>query len=303
MPDFKILSRNQIDSERWNNTVQNDSGFRHYALTYFLDACAEDWLGIVQKNYEWVWPLPIKKFPVVRVYQPLQAQQLGPFGRILDSNELQSLWQLICAKFSKACIQFSDHYSELPIENTVPRRNLELSLANPYDQLIGGYKRSVITGLRKADSAGIEVLIEDKFDPWCIEIFKRYKAPKVNGLNSRYYQRIEMIFRAFLARGQACCVTSTRGSRNLSQALVLNANNRMLFFFSGSTPESRETGAMVCLIDRLIQTHCAEGRVLDFEGSNNYNLARFYKSFGAHQRVYLQASHSRLFWPLNKLLK
>ena len=64
--------------------------------------------------------------------------------------------------------------------------------------------------------------------------------------------------------------------------------------FSAVNEAARETGAMSFLIDSFIQNHQNENLNLDFEGSIDKNLARFYKSFGANEVVYLQIKKNRL---------
>ena len=75
----------------------------------------------------------------------------------------------------------------------------------------------------------------------------------------------------------------------LAGLMLLNTNERLLNFFTGSDLLSRRTGAMHLLIASIIREYCNGKYVLDFEGSNNEKLAYFYKSFGGDERVYLQA--------------
>ena len=51
---------------------------------------------------------------------------------------------------------------------------------------------------------------------------------------------------------------------------------------------------MSFLIDSFIKNHSGENKVLDFEGSMDNNLARFYKSFGSEEIVYLQILKNKL---------
>ena len=53
---------------------------------------------------------------------------------------------------------------------------------------------------------------------------------------------------------------------------------------------------------RAIRKNLTDEITFDFEGSNDKNLARFYKSFGSKECVYLQIKKNNLPFPL-KLLK
>lgn len=48
------------------------------------------------------------------------------------------------------------------------------------------------------------------------------------------------------------------------------------------------------MIDSFIKEHSREDNILDFEGSMDVNLARFYKSFGSKEVVYLQILKNNL---------
>jgi hypothetical protein len=48
------------------------------------------------------------------------------------------------------------------------------------------------------------------------------------------------------------------------------------------------------LIDSFIRDHSGEEVYLDFEGSMDLNLARFYKGFGSKEVVYLQIRKNNL---------
>jgi hypothetical protein len=58
--------------------------------------------------------------------------------------------------------------------------------------------------------------------------------------------------------------------------------------------EARENGAMFLLIDRFLSEHAGKSLKLDFEGGNDPNLGRFYKSFGAAEVPYPAIQINRL---------
>jgi hypothetical protein len=53
---------------------------------------------------------------------------------------------------------------------------------------------------------------------------------------------------------------------------------------------------MFLLIDSFIREHAGQALTLDFEGSNDPNVARFYKSFGAAECNYYKITINRLPW-------
>ena len=74
----------------------------------------------------------------------------------------------------------------------------------------------------------------------------------------------------------------------MAGAIFLKSTHSYIFLFSATNDEAKEKGAMSLLIDSFIRDHANVDHLLDFEGSMNVNLARFYKSFGSKEVVYLQ---------------
>lgn len=64
--------------------------------------------------------------------------------------------------------------------------------------------------------------------------------------------------------------------------------------FSGITDQARNNGAMFLLVDDFIREHAGRDLVLDFEGSSDPNLARFYLGFGSKECVFLQIKINRM---------
>ena len=60
---------------------------------------------------------------------------------------------------------------------------------------------------------------------------------------------------------------------------------------------------MFLLIDEVIKEYSPGNLVLDFEGSNDASLARFYKGFGAKESSYLSLKINRLQFPHKILFK
>ena len=60
---------------------------------------------------------------------------------------------------------------------------------------------------------------------------------------------------------------------------------------------------MFLLLDSFIKENSQKNITLDFEGSNDENLARFYKGFGSKECVYLQLRRNRLPFLINWLKK
>ena len=64
----------------------------------------------------------------------------------------------------------------------------------------------------------------------------------------------------------------------------------------------RENRAMFFIIDKFIEEHAQTHLTFDFDGSNDPNLARFYKGFGSTEIKYPRLEINRLPWFLKLAL-
>ena len=88
----------------------------------------------------------------------------------------------------------------------------------------------------------------------------------------------------------------------IAGAAFLKSFHSYTFLFSATSEEGRGSQAMSGIIDRFISEHSGQNKVLDFGGSMDTQLARFYKSFGSQEIVYLQIKRNTLP-PLIRRLK
>ncbi|MEG1556362.1 MAG: GNAT family N-acetyltransferase, partial [Bacteroidales bacterium] len=88
----------------------------------------------------------------------------------------------------------------------------------------------------------------------------------------------------------------------LAGALFLKDRDRTWFWFSGRDNRYAEGRAMFFIVDEYIKMHDKQELVLDFNGSMNENVARFYKGFGAEKYSYPMVCYTRRFY-LSKLIQ
>ena len=80
----------------------------------------------------------------------------------------------------------------------------------------------------------------------------------------------------------------------LSGAVFIQSNRKSIFLFSGLDGKGRERSAMFMIIDAYIRDHAHNHLVFDFDGSNDDDLARFYKGFGSTECTYLRVHKNNL---------
>ena len=300
---IEYLDREHLDIARWDERVRQADGFKHYYLSYYLDHAAEKWAAVVCDDYEWVWPLPYKSNIVKWVYQPLLCQQLGPIGRTLSADEWTEAISIINGYFSWFNVKFNDTLNTLPLPNQETHRNIELDLSPSYEMLFKAYKRNIRSNLKKFERSGALVKEDASYRSWAVEGFQATKGCDFPELDDSFYRQVEAIYRAFLSRSRAKTYLAVYEGELVAQLLLLEAEHRSLVFFTHASDAAREIGAMHALIDHAIKERAGRpGALLDFEGSDNDNLAYFYQSFGGEERVYLQAGTKSILHTLKDRL-
>lgn len=285
--DHKIINR-----ELWDNCINNAPQHLPYGMSWFLDAAAENWGGLVLNNYEAVMPLCWKrKFGIRYIYQPFFTQQLGVFGKAATKQFLDA----IPSEFRY--IQTNLNYRNRIDECVAEQVNLILDIkSNAHEYYSVHCRRNI----RKANRFNLH--IKSCAADELIGIFRHTKGKTIAHLKDEHYRRLTSIIHQFQSRNM-CEVNGIYDQNNhlLGGAVMVNYKDRSIFFFSALTDTGKEMAGMYYLIHTFIAQ--SEGRTLDFEGSNNTNLARFYRGFGASEQNYFSYEQNRLPAPLRLLKK
>ena len=286
---MRIIDRSEINDQKWNACILEAPVFRHYALTYFLDASTEVWKAIISDDYKWVWPIPIKKSIVGKVYQPLLSQQLGPFGIGISKKEFDECSALLKKNFWGSNIKYNEGVNADWLTDPIYHTNVDLDLSEPSESLEAGFNRNARTNIKKAKNSSLEILKKQSVTSQLITMFRQGRGSEINVLDDAFYEHVESIYNAFDSKGEAETWVALYKGEIVAGILLLTTNKRLLNFFTASNDLARKTGAMHFLMAAIFAEYAGGKYVFDFEGSNDKNLAYFYKSFGGEEKVYLQA--------------
>jgi hypothetical protein len=266
-----------------------------YALAWYLDVVTPGWEALVLNDYEAVMPLPYRvKFGVNYIYTPRFVQQLGVFGK--QAVSVDSFIKAMPAKFKYIDINLNEANAIDGIANT----NTLLSLNSSYNDLVASFADNTKRNIKKAEKAGLQFNQLDNADE-VVRLFRANKGKYVAFADDDYKLFGELIKAAKVNNAVAVYGVTDTSNRVCAGAVFLSAMGRHIFLFSGNNADARQDGAMHYLIAEFIKMHANTNTVLDFEGSNNANLVRFYLSFGGYATTYPKLKINKLPFPLNKL--
>ncbi len=301
--EIRYLKHQEINKKRWDECVKNATNPLIYGFSWYLDLVCDDWDAMVVGNYAAVLPLPWKRRYGIRyLYQPPYAQQLGLFSCIpMSASLVDEVLEAIPKRFSFAEIFLNT--PAFPQDNEVRAfNNYMLDLSPRYELLREGYSNNLKRNLKRGEELKLQVSAHADL----VQITNMFKANRGKDLENRHdpnYFRLRRLFNEAIHRGMGIPYgTYNQTNELIAGGLFLFDHHRIIFLFSGLSEQGRETGAMPVLIDHVIKEFAGNHLVLDFEGSMQPGLARFYGSFGATPEHYWFYRFNRLPFPLKQLV-
>jgi len=297
---ISYLKHYEIDKQRWDDCInQSDNGLV-YAMSWYLDMVCPDWEALIKDDYQYVFPLTRgKKYGIHYLFQPYFAQQLGVFSvHPVDTLITDEFIRSIPRKYRLVEInlnEFQEQGTENPERMMKDNFNLTLALSKPYEELYSNYSQNTRRNLKKAREAKIriaDIVNENEL----IQMFRKNRGKDIEKMNDSAYSILHQIVTECKKRGMIKISGAFTNDKLCAGVLFLSWKQRHIFLFSASNADARKNGAMSLIIDTFIRQHAGYNETLDFEGSNDKNLARFYHSFGSAGNYYSSIRINRLPW-------
>lgn len=282
------LEHNAIDRSKWDALVSE--GGLIYAQSWYLDIVHPDWEALVLGDYEAIMPITGgMKFGVRYLFQPFFVQQLGVISRdALSAETLLGFLNAIPKKFRFAEIKLNEkNVLDGDVQGIDHHRNIILDLNHDYNIIHANYHNNTKRNLVKSEQLDLQV-IEMCNLMQIIKLFREHRGATVGVWGDEEYATLSRLGEVAMKRGAAFTVGVTeKGSEALlCGALFMKTADRVVFLFSGNSDKGKETQAMTFMLDAMIQRFANQPVLLDFEGSDDPNLARYYLGFGGEERRY-----------------
>lgn len=296
--DIRYLKHSEIDKVRWDRTVSQSENGMVYAETWYLDIVCPGWHALIAGDYDFVFPLTArKKFGFSYLYQPAFTQQGGIFGKNISQEVVQDFLLNIPTQFKLVEIQMNtsntvDNISGFEI---FKKRTYHLSLSDGIDALRKNYSENLRRNLKKASKAEVEIVDNATIEE-LITLFKSNRGKEGTNLKESDYDCLKLLINEAQKKGRIS-MPSVRNDKGelIAGAVFLQSLHSLIFLFSATNTQAKELGAMSMIIDDTICKNAGRGNaVLDFEGSMDEDLARYYRGFGSKEIVYLQIRKNNL---------
>lgn len=300
---IQYLTYEKIDKHRWDECITRSFNGIIYAYSWYLDTVCPGWSALVENDYERVFPITSrKKIGINYLYQPCFSQQLGVFSKmVLNEITVASFLKAIPKKYKLIEINLNTYNKADSNEfKLYSNKTHELDLIQSYENLYSNYAENNKRNIKLALRSHLQIISLDNADA-LIQIFRTHKGKNLTTLKDADYETLKRLVQISIFKNKAHILGIKTENGNLcGGAIFVESNNKIIFLFSAVDKEAKTKGAMSFLIDSFIKQNAQRNLTLDFEGSNNRELARFYRGFGAKECIYYQYRKNELPFILKK---
>lgn len=284
--------------KRWDECLAQSRDGLVYAWSWYLDVVHPDWEALVEDDYEAVMPLTgNRKFGINYLFQPFFTQKFGVFSKIEASEaKIKEFLEAIPATFEFAEFRLNGLKGVKGINGVkgLNHRNIELDLSPEYSVLAGNYHSNTKRNLAKAKKEGLTI-VEDADPSVIIELFRKNRGKEIKHWGDKEYNRLLNLVEVAKSH-DACLVFGVQNTDNqiIAGAFFMISHNKIVFLFSGADEANKENHGLTFLLDHVIKRYSGTQNIIDFEGSDNDGLARFYKGFGGEEKYYQELKFNKL---------
>jgi hypothetical protein len=291
-----FVNHKNIDKNQWDNCLQKSINNTIIVSSAYLDCVCDNWNALILNNYEAVFPLVERsKYNIKYLYQPFFSRYLGLYSnKSINEKTLNEFVKAIPEyyKYLDFCMHESNTFL---IENVkINERKFQvLDLGNSYEHLYKGYSENVKRNLKKASK--VHFTIHKNITPAAIvALFKKNKGGELAVFSNADYQRLLKLMNHFFANKKAISIGIYKENELCAAGFFIIDNEKLLYLKGAVNEFGKANGAMQLLMDEVIKSNGDLKKQLDFGGSSVDSVARFYKSFGAKDCIYLQIKQNNL---------
>lgn len=283
---IQFVTSDHIDPKRWDDAIYSSQFPSIFATYQFLSLSCKTWGALIDETYQTLIPLPYNvKFGVHYIYTPPFISRLGIFSsKSIDQQDILGMLSQIPSKFVLKEL-ILNQCNDLDTGNLFT--SYDLSLNSSFDTLYSSFSSNTKRNIKDAETKGLtysdHVEIEE-----VIQLFKQNRGKELSKKIPQNHYDILITLAKLAEKNDLLDKVAVRNSQGvlIAAALFLKDQDRIWFWFSGRNNEFADQKGMFFLINEYIKQHTNQQIILDFNGSNNPNIARFYAGFGSQKYTY-----------------
>ncbi len=269
--DIRLIQSNDIDKTKWNSCVHFAPNGNVFGYKWYLDQVAKDWVGLVEGDYESVFPLVWRYrrglWGHKELHQPYWMREMGIYSiNLLSPLRIQRFLEHIPSEFRHINIAVSGKNTvpdNLPFVSR-PQTNFQLSLNEPYETLTGRYSADLFRQMDKAASAGL--VLTSNLKPEKIADFYEKHTRDRRDLDNRYHALLRIMYNV-LHRGWGFTSAVLDADGNpCAVNFFIHSHGKLLSLAPVASKAGEQVGALSFMFDLSLRIQAERPLVLDFNG-------------------------------------
>jgi len=277
---MRIVAEHPDLRRQCEQIVASQKRFGFFSQIWVQDALHPNWVYVLNDQHQILLRLPVvRKFGLKAYLQPLFIRDLDLLADLsaAQCNDLTTFLR----RRSFLHLNISINYNELRGGQTGKFQKLELS--RDIDLLRAGYSENVKRSLKKAKDLQLQEISFSDFQSF----FIKQKGEDLGNLNAAAWLRLEKLAAAASKKDSFYCCGTYAQKELLAVGLFFKWKKQLYFMKGTLNDQGKKCGALVFLIDAVLEKHVPSFEALDFIGSNQESIAAFYKKFGAIDHRYM----------------
>ena len=288
---LRLLPHREIDKSRWDEAITLAYNSAVYGMSWYLDACAPGWSGLVKGDYEQIMTIPLKyKMGVSYAYQPLFVQQSGIFSKKeLTQESVSEFLSFVDSKIAKVKLYLTPECNAFTaVEHAEVRRSQFIPLDKTMEEIRAGYSDNAKRNIRKAEKSGLNLQFSIDYEV-VIKGFRSQTGEHVKHIGEAGFQKLHLLLDNLQKHTDShVAQVYTKEGQLLYSAFFSGFNGAALYVKGFGTDLARNSGAGHFLMDRMVKKYLEDGYTLfDFGGAQAENVRKFNMQFGSDEFEYL----------------
>ena len=303
--EAKLKTQDQILRDDWNALIRRSPQGNSFALTYYMDVVAPDWMGIeVVDNYELIAVMPLlirKKYGMRYSLQPNFVQFWGVFFDGLDFPDAyrelswkRKVVQLVTEQLPEKlklfgyCMApefdygFPFHWAGYDLKTRYTYR-IDLTLGE--EAVWQGIKRKKKNLLRQAerDLGPVELVKDPK---GLLGLIAENLAAGTGIMSQEHLDTLPKLISEMREEGFVLQVNDKEG-QPLAAGYFLDFEGKITYLVGAKKPGVPDRGAPALLLWEAMRRSFGKAEIFDFEGSMLEGVESFFRTFGGRPVPYL----------------
>lgn len=282
MSELRRLTLDQIDIQKWEALVSQQTDYSYHASVAFLSWLESPIDFVVLGDYDGGMVLPVKKkWGIEVVYTPFFL----PFSRWMGKGvTFEELFVFLQKEVQE--LNFLLHFpGELPF----PTRCYQV-WANK------GYKTQTQRSLKKAERHGFEWMTNPDLMT-CARFVTKELLQKDIKLSPNEGEKLIQILVGLQKKGKLHTLALQQEGQLVACQFFIEQNKRFYYLKGAAQAEAMKNGAMYYLMHRQLTLIQEKGGTLDFGGSHLEGIRQFYLNLGGEDRYYFHVQWTKApFW-------